>query len=285
MSPLLPYGHRSGFSPLSRICSSIFTWGPQSYPWELLANSRLAFDSQILLLPPANEVWAKVVFSQASAILSTTWGRSASREEVSILGGGEVAYRVLCILGGGDLHSGGFASRWGLGSPPPPKTHWVLRDKIKKRVVRILLDCILVDSVSTYRCILNVSVDFCDLAVLAQHPHVFVRTAHEYRFKAVQCRHLHRPAAGDPVVLRQGRPDEHVKIWSEGGAALRGEPVHNPGNHFLLLLPTEGKVMFSEASVSHSVHNQSHGYCVTAHPCYSAVGTHPTEMLSCYERY
>ena len=28
----------------------------------------------------------------------------------------------------------------------------------------------------------------------------------------------------------------------------------------------QGKVMFSEASVSHSVHNRSHGYSVTAHP-------------------
>ena len=40
--------------------------------------------------------------------------------------------------------------------------------------------------------------------------------------------------------------------------------------------------MFSEASVSHSVHNRPHGYSVTAHPCYSAFGMHPTGMLSCY---
>ena len=40
--------------------------------------------------------------------------------------------------------------------------------------------------------------------------------------------------------------------------------------------------MLSEASVSHSVHNWPHGYSVTAHPCYSAVGTHPTGMLSCF---
>ena len=43
----------------------------------------------------------------------------------------------------------------------------------------------------------------------------------------------------------------------------------------------QGKVMFSETSVSHSVHNRSHGYSVTAQTCYSAVGTHPTGMLSC----
>ena len=44
----------------------------------------------------------------------------------------------------------------------------------------------------------------------------------------------------------------------------------------------QGKVMFSQASVSHSVHNQSHGYSVTAHPCYSMVRTHPTGILSCF---
>ena len=43
----------------------------------------------------------------------------------------------------------------------------------------------------------------------------------------------------------------------------------------------QGKVMFSQASVSHSVHNRPHGYSFTAHPCYGAVDTHPTGMLSC----
>ena len=38
--------------------------------------------------------------------------------------------------------------------------------------------------------------------------------------------------------------------------------------------------MFSEVSVSHSVHNRAHGYSVTAHSCYNAIGTHPTGMLS-----
>ena len=31
----------------------------------------------------------------------------------------------------------------------------------------------------------------------------------------------------------------------------------------------------------HSVHNWPHGYSFTAHPCYGAVVTHPTGMLSC----
>ena len=39
--------------------------------------------------------------------------------------------------------------------------------------------------------------------------------------------------------------------------------------------------MFSQASVSHSVHNWPHCYSVTAHPCYGAVGTHPPGMVSC----
>ena len=40
--------------------------------------------------------------------------------------------------------------------------------------------------------------------------------------------------------------------------------------------------MFSQASVSHCVHNWPHSYSVTAHHCYVAVGTHSTGMLSCY---
>ena len=43
--------------------------------------------------------------------------------------------------------------------------------------------------------------------------------------------------------------------------------MHNPGNHFLLLLPTEGKVMFSEASVSHS--SSQSGLMVTLCHCSS----------------
>ena len=47
-----------------------------------------------------------------------------------------------------------------------------------------------------------------------------------------------------------------------------------------LFLPTarEGNVF---TGVCHSVHNRPHVYSVTAHPCYSVVGTHPTGMLSC----
>ena len=38
--------------------------------------------------------------------------------------------------------------------------------------------------------------------------------------------------------------------------------------------------MFSQAYVSHSVHNRPHGYSVTAYPFYGVVGTHATGMLS-----
>ena len=48
---------------------------------------------------------------------------------------------------------------------------------------------------------------------------------------------------------------------------------HGASVHFYLL---QGKLMFSEA-----VHNRPHGYSVTAHPCYGALGTHPTGMISC----
>ena len=34
--------------------------------------------------------------------------------------------------------------------------------------------------------------------------------------------------------------------------------------------------------VCHSVHNRPYDYSVTPHPCYSAVSTHSTGMLSCF---
>ena len=51
---------------------------------------------------------------------------------------------------------------------------------------------------------------------------------------------------------------------------------------FSLITEPQGKEMLSQVSVSHSVHNRPHGYTVTAHSCYGAVGTHPTGMLSCF---
>ena len=48
----------------------------------------------------------------------------------------------------------------------------------------------------------------------------------------------------------------------------------------LLLLPTarEGNVF---TGICHSVYNRPCGYLFTTHPCYGAVGMHPTGMLSC----
>ena len=45
----------------------------------------------------------------------------------------------------------------------------------------------------------------------------------------------------------------------------------------------QGKVMFSQACVRHSVHNWPHGYSVTAHPCYGAVSMHAigTFLFTC----
>ena len=42
----------------------------------------------------------------------------------------------------------------------------------------------------------------------------------------------------------------------------------------------QGKVILSQASVSHSVHYQPHGYSVTSHPCHGVVDMHPTGMLT-----
>ena len=47
-------------------------------------------------------------------------------------------------------------------------------------------------------------------------------------------------------------------------------------NYVLLPTSREGNVF---RVVCHSAHNQPHDYSVTTHPCYGAVGTHPTGML------
>ena len=48
--------------------------------------------------------------------------------------------------------------------------------------------------------------------------------------------------------------------------------------HSTFFLPTARECnVFS--GVCHSVHNRPRGYSVTAHPCYSAIGTHPIECF------
>ena len=39
--------------------------------------------------------------------------------------------------------------------------------------------------------------------------------------------------------------------------------------------------MFSQACVSHYIHNRPHGFSVTDRTCYGVVVTHPTGMLPC----
>ena len=82
-------------------------------------------------LPPANEVWGKVIFSKVSVILFT---KSASgRGHVCLKGwsaSSGSAYRGGMHLGGGALHPGG------LGRPPGLHTGI--------GAVRILLECFLV---------------------------------------------------------------------------------------------------------------------------------------------
>ena len=66
-------------------------------------------------LPPANEVWGKVIFSETSVILFT---------------GGRSAYRGVCLLGKGSAYREDWTE------PPPPES--------EKRAVRILLECFLI---------------------------------------------------------------------------------------------------------------------------------------------
>ena len=103
------------------------------------------FESSVccIFLPAANEVWDKIMFSQVCVIPSVHRGRGVASQHAS---------QVTCP---GGLHLGGLprlrgsASRgvciWGRGElGRPPKIHGVLWDTINKRVVRILLECILV---------------------------------------------------------------------------------------------------------------------------------------------
>ena len=106
--------------------SAIFepTKNRNPYPLEELAedsdhfnktrNSVIKYNATRNILPPANEVWGKVMFSQVSVILSTR----------------------------GSVSRGSAFGRWADFPPPPP--HWILRDTVNERAVRILLECILV---------------------------------------------------------------------------------------------------------------------------------------------
>ena len=85
---------------------------------------------------------------------------------------------------------------------------------------------------------------------------------------------LHASKGIHPVFKSQGRC--HQK--SETGVSVAPQK----GLNVLQFLPTarEGNGF---TGICHSVHNRSHGYSVTAHPCYGAVGTHTTGMLSFFK--
>ena len=76
--------------------------------------------SVLWLLPPANEVLGKVMFSQ-----------------VFVHGGGGLVGFPGCITG----HMTGESTS---NADPPPPIHGILRDTVTKRAVRILLECIIV---------------------------------------------------------------------------------------------------------------------------------------------
>ena len=89
-------------------------------------------------LPPENEVWGKVMFSQ---VFFCPQGGSASRGSAS--GRGDCIQEGGLHLGGG-LHPEGGLHLGGLGRTPPTRPP-ILRDTVNERAVRSLLECILVN--------------------------------------------------------------------------------------------------------------------------------------------
>ena len=63
--------------------------------------------------------------------------------------------------------------------------------------------------------------------------------------------------------------------------SLNELPSKNGFNDCILPTVREGREGNVFTSVCHSVYSRPHGYSVTAHPCYSAIGTHLAGILSC----
>ena len=82
-----------------------------------------------------------------------------------------------------------------------------------------------------------------------------------------------------PPVDRQ-TPVKTLPSQTSFAGGNKYDVISNNGQTYCRFLPTarEGNVFIG---VCHSVHNRPHGYSVTANPCYNAVGTHPTGMISC----
>ena len=79
----------------------------------------------LLLLPPANEVWGKVIFSEACVKNFVHGGGRAW------LQGACMVARGVCLVAGGHV--------WLLGG-----VRRIRRDTVNERAVRILLECMLV---------------------------------------------------------------------------------------------------------------------------------------------
>ena len=67
---LVQLGPHHTSTPPKKTCSNLFTM----WPVRLLASGQLAFDQNVFLLPPANEVWGKVIFLHLFVILFTGGG-------------------------------------------------------------------------------------------------------------------------------------------------------------------------------------------------------------------
>ena len=98
----------------------------------------------LTLLPPANEVWGKVMLLYMSVILSRGWLPSMhhrSHDQGGLLPGGSASREGsasrgwMCIQGG--------SASGGVGQTCPPANR-ILQDTVNKWAVRILLECILV---------------------------------------------------------------------------------------------------------------------------------------------
>ena len=100
-------------------------------------------------------------------------------------------------------------------------------------------------------------------------------------FSIFQCRALHKRL--DIAEKQKEKVQSDLSAANETVAQLKVHffmlsYIHVSLMNWLLPTAREGNVF---TGICHSVHNRPHGYLVTVHPCYSAVGTHPTGMLSC----
>ena len=86
----------------------------------------------------------------------------------------------------------------------------------------------------------------------------------------------------EPFTLHLNREgaDNYCPHRSDSSPVTASVTIPLPVHVNKALLPTtrEGNVF---TGVCHSVRSRPHGYSFSSHPCYGAVSTHPTGMLSC----